>query len=53
MLTNELGNNNLHYESPKMRVLALKAKGAILYNSVKNADIDGFDTDWNDNFWGE
>ena len=52
MPKSETGTITLRYESPKVRVLALKVKGAILIDSMRTR-FEGFDAAWEDNFWDE
>ena len=41
------------YESPLVRVVWVNPKGAILDTSSRNAEANGFDSEWDENFWGE
>lgn len=41
------------YERPVTRIIQVKMTGALLTTSSKDAELGGFDNQWNDSFWPE
>ena len=46
-----LNYNNPVYECPATRIIQVKMTGALLTTSSKNAELGGFDNQWNDSIW--